>query len=195
MTLKYSQILVAVDGSKEAEWAFKKSVGIAKRNHATLNLVNIIDTRSFAAIEAYDRSIADRAQKFAEDLLGGYRKEAQAAGVEKVNILVDYGSPKTMISRELAGKVSADLIICGATGLNAVERFLIGSVSEHIVRSAKCDVLVVRTEDVEDNDIDASTYRTSDELESNSPNDYIVGDKTPLQDSRKTDIGSDIGRR
>ena len=34
--------------------------------------------------------------------------------------------------------------MCGATGLNAVERFLIGSVSEHIIRYAKCDVLVVR---------------------------------------------------
>lgn len=156
MTLKYSQILVAVDGSKEAEWAFKKSVGIAKRNHATLNLVNIIDTRSFAAIEAYDRSIADRAQTFAEDLLNGYKKEAHAHGVDSVNILVDYGSPKTMISRELAGKVEADLIICGATGLNAVERFLIGSVSEHIVRSAKCDVLVVRTEDMEEDDLERS---------------------------------------
>lgn len=147
MTLKYQQILVAVDGSKEAEWAFKKSVGIATRNNATLNLVNIIDTRSFAAIEAYDRSIADRAQKFAEDLLADYKKEAMAAGVQNVNIVVDYGSPKTMISRDLAAKVEADLIICGATGLNAVERFLIGSVSEHIVRSASCDVLVVRTDD------------------------------------------------
>lgn len=152
MTLKYTQILVAVDGSKEAEWAFKKSVGIAKRNHATLNLVNVIDTRSFAAIEAYDRSIADRAQTFAEDLLEGYKKEAAAAGVEKINIVVDYGSPKTMISRELAAKVEADLIICGATGLNTVERFLIGSVSEHIVRSAKCDVLVVRTEEIPDDE-------------------------------------------
>lgn len=150
MTLKYQQILVAVDGSKEAEWAFRKSVGIATRNNATLNLVNIIDTRSFAAIEAYDRSIADRAQKFAEDLLNDYKREAAAAGVQKVNILVEYGSPKTMISRELASKVEADLIICGATGLNAVERFLIGSVSEHIVRSAKCDVLVVRTDDAPD---------------------------------------------
>ena len=145
MTLKYNQILVAVDGSKEAEFAFKKSVSIAERNNATLNLVNIIDTRSFAAIEAYDRSIAERAQKFAEDLLGGYKKEALAAGVANVNIIVEYGSPKTMISKDLANKVEADLIICGATGLNAVERFLIGSVSESIVRTAKCDVLVIRT--------------------------------------------------
>lgn len=65
-----------------------------------------------------------------------------------VNIIVEYGSPKTMISKDLANKVEADLIICGATGLNAMERFLIGSVSEYIVRSSTCDVLVVRTDEV-----------------------------------------------
>jgi len=149
MTLSYKQILVAVDGSKEAEWAFKNSVAIAKRNDSTLNLAHVIDTRSFAAIEAYDRSIAERAQNFAEELLNSYKKEAEAAGVSKVNIFVDYGSPKSLIAKDLAKKVEADLIICGATGLSTVERFLIGSVSEHIVRSARCDVLVVRTEEHE----------------------------------------------
>ncbi len=145
MTLVYNQILVAVDGSKESEWAFKKAVAIADRNEATLNLINIIDTRSYASVEAYDRSIAERAQKFAEELLNKYKEEALQAGVTNVNILVEYGSPKTMISKDIAKKLTADLIICGATGLNAVERFLIGSVSENIVRSAKCDVLVIRT--------------------------------------------------
>lgn len=145
MTLQYSQILVAVDGSKESEWAFKKAVAIADRNSATLHLVNIIDTRSYAAVEAYDRSIAERAQSFAVELLEEYKEKAEADGLKNVKILVEYGSPKTMISKDLSKKVHADLIICGATGLNAVERFLIGSVSENIVRSAKCDVLVVRT--------------------------------------------------
>ncbi|WP_088006640.1 universal stress protein [Indiicoccus explosivorum] len=152
MTLPYKQVIVAVDGSKEAEWAFKKSIGIAKRNNAVLNLVNIIDTRSFAAIEAYDRSIADRAERFAGDLLGGYKAEAEAAGVEHVSIIIEYGSPKTVIPRDIAPKIGADLIICGATGLNAIERFLIGSVSEQIVRSSKCDVLVVRTEEHDEQD-------------------------------------------
>lgn len=145
MTLQYSQILVAVDGSKESEWAFKKAVAIADRNRATLNLVNIIDTRSYAAVEAYDRSIAERAQSFAVELLEEYKQKAEAEGIKNVKVIVEYGSPKTMISRDLSKKIKADLIICGATGLNAVERFLIGSVSENIVRSAKCDVLVVRT--------------------------------------------------
>ncbi|MBK3493589.1 universal stress protein [Viridibacillus sp. YIM B01967] len=147
MTLSYNNIIVAVDGSEEAKWAFQKSVAIANRNNATLNLVNVIDTRSFAAVEAYDRSIAERAQGFAEELLGNYKKEAQEAGVENVNILIEYGSPKTIITKEISKKYDVDLIICGATGLNAVERFLIGSVSENIVRHSKCDVLVVRTQE------------------------------------------------
>lgn len=148
MALTYNNIVVAVDGSKEAEYAFKKAIAVANRNESTLYLVNIIDTRSFAAIEAYDRSIQERAQEFAEELLEGYKKEAETAGVKNVNVLIEYGSPKTIITREVSKKVEADLIICGATGLNAVERFLIGSVSESIVRTAKCDVLVVRTDSV-----------------------------------------------
>lgn len=145
MTMQYQSIIVAVDGSEESKWAFKKSVAIASRNSAKLHLVNVIDTRSYAAVEAYDRSIADRAQKYALELLEEYKEEAAAAGVTDVNIVVEYGSPKILIPRELPKKLDADLIICGATGLNKVERFLIGSVSENIVRSAPIDVLVVRT--------------------------------------------------
>ncbi|MDG5471063.1 universal stress protein [Jeotgalibacillus sp. ET6] len=146
MALSYDHILVAVDGSKEAEWAFKKSIDIARRNNATLNLLHVIDTRSFAVVEAYDRSVAKRAQSFAEEMLGEYKAEAERKGVTKINVFVEYGSPKVLVPKEFANKVEADLIICGATGLNAMERFLIGSISEHIVRAAKCDVLVVRTD-------------------------------------------------
>ena len=144
MTLVYKQIIVAIDGSKESEWAFKKAVAIAGQNNAALNLVNIVDTRSYSSAEAYDRSIAESAQKSAEELLYKYKAEAVQAGVQNVNVIVEYGSPKTLISKDLPNKLSADLIICGATGLNAVERFVMGSVSENIVRSAKCDVLVIR---------------------------------------------------
>ncbi|WP_010303766.1 universal stress protein [Kurthia senegalensis] len=140
----YNNIVVAVDGSEEAKFAFEKAVEVAKRNEAKLHLVNIIDTRSFAAIEAYDRSIQERAKEFAEEKLAEYKAAAEKEGVVAES-LIEYGSPKTMITREVSKKTEADLIVCGATGLNAVERFLIGSVSANIVRSAKCDVLVVRT--------------------------------------------------
>ncbi|ANU09546.1 nucleotide-binding protein, UspA family [Planococcus antarcticus DSM 14505] len=146
MSLKYSNILVAVDGSKESELAFKKGAAAAARNNATLHLAHIIDNRSFGSIEAYDRTIADRTKKTSQELLTKYKEEAIAAGVENVNVIVEYGIPKIAIPKELAPKLNADVIICGATGLNAAERFIMGSVSERIVRTAKCDVLIVRRE-------------------------------------------------
>lgn len=147
MTLMYQNILVAVDGSKSAEFAFKKAVQIAKRNNAKLTLIHVIDTRSFATIDAYNGTMAERAETYAKELLDEYKKEAEAEQLTNFDTLIDYGSPKTVIPKQIAQKINADLIICGATGLNAVERLLIGSVSEHIMRSAECDVLIVRTDD------------------------------------------------
>lgn len=146
MGFKYQNILVALDGSQEAEWAFKKAVEIAKRSNATLVLTHVIDTRTFAIVEGFDTALGNRAEKQAQDMLENYVKLAQEAGLASVEYDIDFGSPKIRIPRELAKKHKADLIMCGATGLNAVERFFIGSVSEYIVRHAPCDVLVVRTE-------------------------------------------------
>src|SRR5690625_6429627 len=64
--LKYNNILIAVDGSREAEWAFHKAIEIAKRNDSTLSVINVIDTRSFASVEAYDRTISQRANRSEE---------------------------------------------------------------------------------------------------------------------------------
>ena len=149
MALSYKKILVAVDGSKEAEWAFRKAIAVAKRNNSKMVIAHIIDTRTFATVEAYDRTIAERAELFAKELMENYKKEANDAGVADVDYTIDYGSPKIKIPKDIAKKYEIDLIMCGATGLNAVERFLIGSVSEHITRHARCDVLVVRSEDTE----------------------------------------------
>lgn len=146
MGLKYQNILVAIDGSKEAEWAFKKSIEIAKRNNAKLLLAHVIDTRTFAMVEAYDRTIGEKADIFATELLRDYQDQAIEAGVSDVQYEIEFGSPKVRIPKDIAKKHNVDLIICGATGMNAVERFFIGSVSEHITRYAPCDVLVVRTE-------------------------------------------------
>ncbi|MBD8068970.1 universal stress protein [Bacillus sp. PS06] len=145
MSLTYKRILVAIDGSQEASWAFKKSLEICKRNNAALIITHVIDTRTFATVEAYDRTVAEKAEKYAEQLMSEYKLHAEQAGVKEVFTTISYGSPKVKIAKEIAPKHHVDLIICGATGLNAVERFFIGSVSEHITRYAKCDVLVVRT--------------------------------------------------
>ncbi|WP_106496901.1 universal stress protein [Lentibacillus sp. Marseille-P4043] len=144
MNFEYKNIVVAVDGSKASEAAFNKSLDIAKRNKARLILTHIVDSRTFATAEAYDRTLAERSETYAKELLDGYMKKATLAGIDDIVRCVEYGSPKVKIAKDVANSFQADLIICGATGMNAVERFLIGSVSESITRYANCDVLVVR---------------------------------------------------
>lgn len=139
----YKSILVAVDGSKEGEYAFHKSLDVAYRNQGSqLNIVNIIDTRYLGPL---DNEIAEQVKEQSQQILDRYKARAAARRIENVTIIIEYGSPKTVITKEIAKLVKADLIICGATGHTSVERYFMGSVSEAIVRSAKCDVLVVRT--------------------------------------------------
>ncbi|WP_163971648.1 universal stress protein [Oceanobacillus halotolerans] len=144
MAFEYKNIVVAVDGSEASEKAFKKSLEIAKRNHSKLILAHVVDSRTFATAEAYDRTLAERAEEYAQELVNSYVENAKEVGITDLIRVIEYGSPKVKIAKEIAEDYDADLIICGATGMNAVERFLIGSVSESITRYASCDVLVVR---------------------------------------------------
>lgn len=149
MSLAYKNILVAIDGSKESEKAFKKALAIAKLNDAKLLITHIIDVRTVSPVKIYDSTVEERAETFANELLASHKKEAENAGLSNVELIIEHGSPKIKIAKEIAPKHDVDLIVCGATGLNAMERLFIGSVSEHITRYAKCNVLIVRSSDVE----------------------------------------------
>ncbi|MCL7748292.1 universal stress protein [Halalkalibacter alkaliphilus] len=147
MAGNYKTILVAVDGSKEAKLALEKAIDLSKKDGAKLVISYVIDNRTTGTIEHYDRTYAEHAEGYGVDLLEGYKTIALEAGIEEVTTDLGYGSPKVRIPKEVAEKYHVDLIIAGATGVNAVERFLIGSVSESIARRAKCDVMIVRNRD------------------------------------------------
>ncbi|EEW52871.1 universal stress protein [Limosilactobacillus antri] len=148
MAQTYKHILVPVDGSAEAELAFKKAVAVAKRNgeDAELRLLHVVDTRAFQNISSFDTSMVEQVTDTAKKTLDKYIDYAKKQGVKNVNYSIEYGAPKTIIARDVPKEMGADLIMIGATGLNAVERILIGSVTEYVTRTAICDVLVVRTD-------------------------------------------------
>lgn len=146
MLQEYKKIMVAVDGSKEAELAFKKAVNVARRNDSELLLAHVIDTRAFQTISSLDGLMMEQASEMAKQTLADYQKMANDSGVSKVKAIIEYGSPKSVIAKELPDTEKVDLIMLGATGLNAVERLFIGSVSEYVIRHAICDVLIVRTD-------------------------------------------------
>lgn len=147
MDQEYNQLLVPVDGSDEAELAFQKAVKVASTNHAHLDILNVLDTKQF--IGGYGGMISGDAvyqlTQDAESYLDGLKKRAEEAGLTDVAIHVRFGNPKTVIATDFPLDHKTDLIIIGGTGLNAVERVLVGSVTEYVNRTAPCDVLIVKT--------------------------------------------------
>ena len=143
---EYSKILVPVDGSNEARLAFEKAIEVAKRNRAQVLIAHIIDTRVLQTPTGFEGNFNEEIQRQTENLFQEYRQYAQEHDFNDIDFVLEYGSPKVYISKNIPKDYQIDLIIMGATGLNAVERLFIGSVSEYVIRNASCDVLVVRTD-------------------------------------------------
>ncbi len=147
MAQRYQNIMVAIDGSKEADLAFVKGVHSALRNDAKLTIAHVIDTRALQSVSTFDAEVYEELQVDAESLMKEYEKRAKDAGVADVHIVIEMGNPKTLLARTIPDAEEVDLILVGATGLNAFERLLVGSSSEYILRHAKVDLLVVREQE------------------------------------------------
>ncbi|MGX6979988.1 universal stress protein [Vagococcus elongatus] len=146
-TVEYQTILVGVDGSDQAFQAFEKAIAVAKRNNAKVVLTHVIENRLFGNM-GYTLTTADLIEVETErskDLLKEYEGHAKEMGFDNLETVLTFGSPKLVMTEELPEKYDVDLIMVGQSGLNAVERVIVGSVSEYIVRHAKCDVLIVRS--------------------------------------------------
>ena len=135
----YNKIVVAIDFSEQSIKAFHRAINIAVEKNATLQLVHVIDTKSFG-IGAYNIKYADQVKAKSLSEIEKFKSKAKAAGLENVEILVEEGSPIKVLTQ----LPEADLIVCGATGYNSIENIVIGSVAERIVRFSKNDVLIVR---------------------------------------------------
>ncbi|WP_049493150.1 universal stress protein [Streptococcus constellatus] len=144
MLQRYQNIMVAVDGSHEAELAFEKGVNVALRNNSRLTIAHVIDTRALQSVSTFDAEVYEELQADAKKLMDEYAQKAKKAGVTDVVTIVEMGNPKTLLATDIPDEQKVDLIMVGATGLNAFERLLVGSSSEYILRHAKVDLLVVR---------------------------------------------------
>ncbi|MGT2751060.1 universal stress protein [Streptococcus orisasini] len=140
----YKNIMVAIDGSYESELAFEKGVSVALRNDANLLLTHVVDTRALQSVATFDAYIYEKLEQEAHSVLDDYEKQARERGLENVRQVIEFGNPKPLLATEIPKREDVDLIMLGATGLNAFERLLIGSSSEYILRHAKVDLLVVR---------------------------------------------------
>lgn len=146
MLFEYRNILVAVDGSPQAEKAFHKAVAIALRNRSRLVIAHILDHSLIQHTTLLTQNVYEQLETEANSMLSDYAEYARQQGVGEVDIVLQTGNPKQLLSEDIPQRENIDLIVLGATGLNALERMLVGSSSGYIVQHAQTDVLVVRAE-------------------------------------------------
>ncbi|MEZ0319775.1 MAG: universal stress protein [Pyrobaculum sp.] len=126
----YKRILVAYDGSEHAKKAVEHAVGLAKALGSALFVITVATDPSQVALE--------RARKTAEEAA----KAIASAGLE-AEVEVRNGAPATEILN-YAEEKEADLIVMGSRGLSAIQRLVLGSVSQAVASRAKVPVLIVK---------------------------------------------------
>lgn len=142
----YKHIFVAVDGSKTSHQAFKKASETAIKTGAHLIICHVIDARNTPWTTTDEGELWKEVKNEATKLVEDYAEIARNWGVKNVQTVVLSGNPRVEIPKNLTKEYDVDLLVIGATGQNAIERMVIGSVAEASIRHAPCDVLLIKNE-------------------------------------------------
>jgi nucleotide-binding universal stress UspA family protein len=144
-----TRILLATDGSEEADLAALRAVDLADATHSELHVVHVgvvpIFLQSYPGTLGYYDKLYEQIEKMSRELLRKQNWRVKAAGGTVAGAHLRMGEVALEIVA-LAEELGADLIVMGSRGLGRVRRALMGSVSDSVVRHAHCPVLVVRPE-------------------------------------------------
>jgi nucleotide-binding universal stress UspA family protein len=152
MSIFPTTILLATDGSKEAELAARTAVDIAATTNSELHMVTVARHEHAHVYDLPEepgdvqKSLYEAIERKARELLDEQVKKIEQSGgtiPQEVHLL--RGHPDREIVH-LAEEIGAGLIVIGSRGQGGVRRALMGSVSESVVRQAHCPVLIVREE-------------------------------------------------
>jgi nucleotide-binding universal stress UspA family protein len=135
----YHNILVALDGSPDAEAALHHAVALALDQNARLTLVTVapLQGQAVGVGAAAPPDLTDAHEKILREATEKLPREVG------VTTRLERGDPAETILR-LARDDNYDLIVMGSHGHGRVHRALIGSVSEKVLRAAKLPVLLMR---------------------------------------------------
>lgn len=126
-------LLVAVDGSDQANKALDHAVAIAKNLGARITLLHVEEAKLFSLKP-------EIVKKVGEEILLEAESRIEGVSVDKS---LKPGAPVEIILK-MAWLGDFDLIVMGSRGLNSVKRFLLGSVSADVSMHARTSVLLVR---------------------------------------------------
>jgi nucleotide-binding universal stress UspA family protein len=142
----FKKIMVALDGSPLAEQVVPKAVEAAELFQAELTLYRVISplaksyrggVASVSAIESAERQLLDMAEVYLEKIASGIRKK----GIT-VNVVTVLGTPY----QEIVGYTennNIDLLIMSTRGETGLTRWLLGSVTDHVIRGVSIPVWII----------------------------------------------------
>ncbi|WP_311170511.1 universal stress protein [Halobellus ordinarius] len=142
----YDRILLPTDGSDASLAAATHAGSLARTAGATVHVVSVADSRnrfespsSGLAPDAWREAERDRAEAAVADTVD---RLPSAVDVERT---VTTGIPQDEI-RSLVAETDADVVVMGTHGRSGLDRYLLGSVTERIVRQSPVPVLTVRAD-------------------------------------------------
>jgi len=141
---RYERILVPTDGSDATREAVQQAVDLAAEHGATIHALYVVNSASFAGLPM-DSSWENVSAMLSEEgsaALDDVTELAEERGVDVVRELSD-GNPAREIVR-YAEDEDCDLVVMGTHGRGGIDRLLLGSVAEKVVRSSTVPVLTVR---------------------------------------------------
>jgi len=140
----YDAILVPTDGSAGMQRVIDHAASLAAEHGATVHGIYVVDTASLrdGPMEASMEGVSEALRQEGETAL----KQAQRRADVAVETNMVEGSPAREITN-FAAEHSVDLIVMGTHGRSGVDRLLMGSVAERVVRSSPVPVTSVRVED------------------------------------------------
>ena len=138
----YNKILVPTDGSDFAKSAQRHALFLSKVTGAEIIAVSVAENNFVKGLPLDDEvyQLNQVLKERSEENL----KEFDELNVDNLKIthVVREGSPAKVIL-EVAKEEAVDLIVMGSSGKSGFDRFIMGSVADKVVNSAKCAVLVV----------------------------------------------------
>ena len=140
----YDDILFPTDGSEAAQATFSHAVAMAQAFDARLHALYVVNT-TYAGVGAAGSVNINSLRASGEEILEALETQIAEEGLEGVTE-IEEGDPYTQI---LDYSENVDMIVMGTRGRSGIDKYLLGSVTEKVVRTADVPVCTVRTAESE----------------------------------------------
>jgi nucleotide-binding universal stress UspA family protein len=147
MSIFPTRILLATDGSGEAELATRTAIDLADGTGSELHVVHVGRLPNFLTngpgTIGYDRRLYEKLEEESLEVLRKLTWRVKVAGGTVAETHLRIGGAAEEIV-DLAEELGAGLIVMGSRGRGGIRRALMGSVSDSVVQHAHCPVLIAR---------------------------------------------------